>query len=120
MVLEIYFLYFNVIDLIIDVYYITFYKILWIYNPFVGFYILVYNIFILVLDQIQNLFLLKLLSFNILNIALKFILLIALLIFVRGGIPRYRYDFLTKVGWIKFLSLILSIFLSSFLLILLF
>ena len=30
--------------------------------------------------------------------ALKFILLVALLVFVRGGIPRYRYDFLTKVG----------------------
>jgi len=25
---------------------------------------------------------------------IKFILLIALLVFVRGGIPRYRFDFL--------------------------
>jgi NADH:ubiquinone oxidoreductase subunit H len=33
-----------------------------------------------------------------LSMALKFILLIALLIFIRGGIPRYRYDFLTKIG----------------------
>lgn len=39
--------------------------------------------------------------------ALKFILLIALLVFVRGGIPRYRYDFLTKVGWIQMLNFIL-------------
>ena len=30
--------------------------------------------------------------------AIKFIILIALLVFVRGGLPRYRYDFLTKVG----------------------
>jgi NADH:ubiquinone oxidoreductase subunit H len=30
--------------------------------------------------------------------AIKFILLIALFVFVRGGLPRYRYDFLTKVG----------------------
>ena len=48
---------------------------------------------------------------------IKFILLIALLVFIRGGIPRYRYDFLTKIGWIKFLSLVLSVFLSSLLLI---
>ena len=45
--------------------------------------------------------------------AVKFLLLIAMLIFIRGGIPRYRYDFLTKIGWIKFLSLILSVFLST-------
>ena len=49
----------------------------------------------------------------------KFILLIALLVFVRGGVPRYRYDFLTKIGWIKFLSLVLAVFLSSILLLLL-
>jgi len=28
----------------------------------------------------------------------KFLILIALLVFIRGGIPRYRYDFLTKIG----------------------
>ena len=54
---------------------------------------------------------------NAIVITVKFVLLIALLVFVRGGIPRYRYDFLTKVGWIKFLSLILAVFLSSLLLI---
>lgn len=31
-------------------------------------------------------------------IALKFLVLIALLIFIRGGIPRYRFDHLTKIG----------------------
>jgi NADH:ubiquinone oxidoreductase subunit H len=41
--------------------------------------------------------------------ALKFILLVALLVFVRGGIPRYRYDFLTKVGWIQMLNFILLV-----------
>lgn len=45
--------------------------------------------------------------------AFKFLILIAMLIFIRGGIPRYRYDFLTKIGWIKFLSLVLAVFLSS-------
>lgn len=29
---------------------------------------------------------------------LKFIMFIVFLIFIRGGIPRYRYDFLTKLG----------------------
>jgi len=48
--------------------------------------------------------------------SLKFIILIALLIFVRGGIPRYRYDFLTKLGWIKTLSLVLAFFLINLLL----
>jgi NADH:ubiquinone oxidoreductase subunit H len=52
-----------------------------------------------------------------LGFSVKFLLLIALLVFVRGGIPRYRYDFLTKIGWIKFLSLVLAVFLSSLLLI---
>ena len=53
---------------------------------------------------------------NAIVVTIKFVLLIALLVFVRGGIPRYRYDFLTKVGWIKFLSLILAVFLSTLLL----
>jgi NADH:ubiquinone oxidoreductase subunit H len=66
------------------------------------------------------LFVLKTNVTNALVFAIKFLVLIALLVFVRGGIPRYRYDFLTKVGWIKFLSLILSIFLSSLLLVYLF
>ena len=31
-------------------------------------------------------------------VAFKFLILIALLIFIRGGIPRYRFDHLTKMG----------------------
>jgi NADH:ubiquinone oxidoreductase subunit H len=41
---------------------------------------------------------LKLTSYLSIFMGLKFILLIGLLIVVRGGIPRYRYDFLTKLG----------------------
>lgn len=48
--------------------------------------------------------------------AFKFMILIAMLVFIRGGVPRYRYDYLTKIGWIKFLSILLSIFLSIMLL----
>jgi len=47
---------------------------------------------------------------------LKFIIFISLLIFCRGGIPRYRYDFLTKLGWIKTLSLVLAVFIINLLL----
>jgi NADH:ubiquinone oxidoreductase subunit H len=61
--------------------------------------------------------LLKYTSAAAIVVALKFILLIALLVFIRGGVPRYRYDFLTKIGWIKFLSLVIAVFLSSFLLV---
>ena len=43
-------------------------------------------------------------------VSFKFLVLIALLVFVRGGIPRYRFDYLTKLGWTKFLSLILISF----------
>lgn len=43
-------------------------------------------------------FLLKTVSTAALVMTFKFILLIALLIFIRGGVPRYRYDFLTKIG----------------------
>lgn len=45
-----------------------------------------------------------------LNYTLKFLILISILVFIRGGIPRYRYDFLTKLGWVKFLSWILASF----------
>ena len=48
-------------------------------------------------------------------IAIKFLLSIALLIFIRGGLPRYRFDHLTKVGWVKFLSLIVCFLLIELL-----
>jgi NADH:ubiquinone oxidoreductase subunit H len=30
--------------------------------------------------------------------ATKLLICISMLIFVRGGLPRYRYDYLTKIG----------------------
>ena len=45
---------------------------------------------------------------------LKLSLLMMFLILIRGGVPRYRYDFLTKLGWVKFLGYVLSIFLVVF------
>lgn len=45
--------------------------------------------------------------------SIKFCLCIAFLILIRGGAPRYRYDYLTKLGWLKFLGLVLTVFLFS-------
>ncbi len=42
--------------------------------------------------------------------AIKFCLCIAFLVLIRGGAPRYRYDYLTKLGWLKFLGFIILIF----------
>lgn len=56
----------------------------------------------------------------VISFGLKFITLILLLIFVRGGIPRYRYDFLTKMGWFKYFSWVLLFFILSFFLYILF
>ena len=50
-------------------------------------------------------------------VSIKFLILVALLVFIRGGIPRYRFDHLTKMGWIKFLSLVLASILIEMLLI---
>lgn len=44
----------------------------------------------------------------------KLLLCLMFLIFIRGGVPRYRYDFLTKMGWVKFLFYVLSLFLVTF------
>ena len=49
------------------------------------------------------------------SVSLKFLACIALLIFARGGIPRFRFDYLTKLGWIRFLSLVLLSFLIEIL-----
>lgn len=45
--------------------------------------------------------------------AIKFCLCISFLVLIRGGAPRYRYDYLTKLGWLKFLGFIILMFLSS-------
>lgn len=50
---------------------------------------------------------------------LKLAVCLVFLSAIRGGVPRYRYDFLTKMGWIKFLGLVLSVFISTYILVLL-
>jgi len=76
--------------------------------------------FMLVILDLYYIIMLDSLSSNMLDsviVAIKFLLLIALLVFIRGGIPRYRFDHLTKMGWIKFLSLVLASILIEMLLI---
>ena len=53
---------------------------------------------------------------NAIIMSLKFLLCISILIFARGGIPRFRFDYLTKLGWIRFLSLVLLFFLIEIIL----
>jgi len=43
---------------------------------------------------------------------LKLVLSIMFLILIRGGTPRYRYDYLTKLGWLKFFGLVITFFLT--------
>jgi len=54
----------------------------------------------LILDfvEITTYFNLSSSSVSLLLMALKFLLCISLLIFARGGIPRFRFDYLTKLG----------------------
>ena len=76
--------------------------------------------FMIVILDLYYIIMLDSLSSNMLDsiiVAIKFLLLIALLVFIRGGIPRYRFDHLTKMGWIKFLSLVLASILIEMLLI---
>lgn len=114
----------NILDIITDTVFYIQYNYPNLFINFDNLFTLLYqNIFYLSLNLYTSLtivFTMKYLNSAIFNMGFKFILLIALLVFVRGGIPRYRFDFLTKIGWIKFLSLILSIFLSSILFIFLF
>lgn len=75
---------------------------------------------LLVLSELVYLLMSDSLSSNMLDsliVSVKFLLLVALLVFIRGGIPRYRFDHLTKMGWIKFLSLVLASILIEMLLI---
>ena len=88
------------------------------------FFLQIYTSCLFLLDYIDCLFypisfLLNEYTISAVIYALKFLCFIALLIFVRGGIPRYRFDYLTKLGWMKFLSLILLFFLFEFLLLIL-
>ena len=48
-----------------------------------------------------------------LPIVVKLCFCLAVLIVIRGGVPRFRYDLLTKMGWTKFLLYVLAFFLMT-------
>lgn len=52
--------------------------------------------------------------------SLKLSIAILFLLLMRGGTPRYRYDYLTKLGWLKFLNFAVLTIMSLFSLVLLF
>lgn len=62
--------------------------------------LLIGNLLQLVLDfmEITVYFNLSSPSLSLILMAIKFLLCICLLIFARGGIPRFRFDYLTKLG----------------------
>jgi len=68
------------------------------------------NLFIT--HYIKDSFILVYASDYTLALTLKLVLCLLILILIRGGVPRYRYDFLTKIGWVKFLGYILTFFLT--------
>jgi len=66
------------------------------------------------LDFVQYYYCYYIYSSNVtLAFTFKLVLCLSFLIFIRGGVPRYRYDFLTKIGWVKFLGYIIAMFLLS-------
>ena len=64
-------------------------------------------------DAVYDTFASLLSAFPSVGYAVKFCACISFLIVIRGCIPRYRYDFLTKLGWVKFLAFVLSLFLFA-------
>jgi NADH:ubiquinone oxidoreductase subunit H len=64
-------------------------------------------------------YLLPLIADSTTPFAVKLTLSIMFLIVIRGCVPRYRYDLLTKMGWVKFLGYVLMIFIAAIMLFLL-
>nr|YP_011027903.1 NADH dehydrogenase subunit 1_b [Euplotes vannus]UPM52113.1 NADH dehydrogenase subunit 1_b [Euplotes vannus] len=47
--------------------------------------------------------------------AVKVTLTIIMLVLIRASLPRYRYDYLTKLGWVKFLLVLVVLIFISYL-----
>lgn len=47
--------------------------------------------------------------------AFKLAPVLAFLMLIRAGLPRYRYDYLTKLGWVKFLSFMAAVIIIYYL-----
>ena len=86
-------------------FYDTFFKILNFLDPFLHNGLTIFN------SKIHYQFPQNMVFF----FAVKFCLCVSFLVLIRGGAPRYRYDYLTKLGWLKFLGLIILIFFISIL-----
>lgn len=80
---------------------------LFIFEAVNNYYVTIYAVLVasfsilLVFSELVYLLLSDSLSSGMLDsliVSVKFLLLVALLVFIRGGIPRYRFDHLTKMG----------------------
>jgi NADH:ubiquinone oxidoreductase subunit H len=88
-------------------------------NLYYYFYLLIdvylTNFFFLLIRSNFNLYLYFFIPFNFTLIyTVKFLLALFFLIFIRAGLPRYRYDYLTKLGWSKFLLIALFILVFNY------
>ena len=81
---------------------------LFIFEAVNNYYVTIYAVLVasfsilLVFSELVYLLLSDSLSSGMLDsliVSVKFLLLVALLVFIRGGIPRYRFDHLTKMGY---------------------
>jgi len=92
----------NILDISQDLFFLIQYSYPSFYNGLDFVFMVIYDvlasIYILLITSFYTIFNMKMLNSAVFNMGIKFILLIALLVFVRGGIPRYRFDFLTKIG----------------------
>ncbi len=102
------------IFLLDNVYFFQFFKnSIYFQNIFYTIINFKYNLLksILLLKIIFSLNLVKYVYINkTLIYSLKFILTILFLIFIRAGIPRYRYDYLSILGWNRFFFLSFIVF----------
>ena len=92
----------NILDISQDFFFLIQYNYPTLFNGLNSIMMFLYDIivsaFMLLTTSLSIIFNMKMLNSAVFNMGIKFILLIALLVFVRGGIPRYRFDFLTKIG----------------------
>lgn len=69
-------------------------------DSFLNAFMFIDSILIVFLDflEITAYFNLSQTSLSLIITSIKFLICISLLIFARGGIPRFRFDYLTKLG----------------------
>ena len=99
--------------LIIKIYFL--YKIITIicktfFNFYKEYIYIITSLFNFLFYLFYNYFIKTSLIISIFLPGLKIIIVLIFLILMRAGLPRYRYDYISKLGWGKFLMLLLIFF----------